>query len=116
MKKDNIPLKNKLLKIGNPQLWGRIYNITLKDGLLKQGKLVRVNWSMKYGEVIGNCYLLENKTETKINLEDVLGIELFEKQMVNPKTADTKLREEKTLNVSTINKPKREFLSIDIIE
>jgi hypothetical protein len=116
MIKDNTSLKKKLLKIGNPQLWGRIYNITLKDGLLKQGKLMRVNWSMKYGEVIGNCYLLENKTETKINLEDVLGIELFENQMVNPKPTNTKPKEEKILNVSSINKPKRELLGVDIIE
>ena len=116
MKKDNISLKKKLLKIGNPQFWGQIYNITLKNGLLKQGKLMRVNWSMKYGQVIGTCYLLENKKETKINLEDVLGIELFEKQTINPKTADTKSKEEKTLNISAINKPKREFLSIDTIE
>ena len=117
MGKDDISLKKKLLKIGNPQFWGRIYSITLKDGLLKRGKLIRVNWSMKYGQVIGTCYLLENKIETKINLEDVSGIELFEKQTANPKTADTKSRAEKTLNISVSNKPKRELLGIiDIIE
>ena len=115
MKKDNDSLVKKLLKIGNPQLWGQIYNITLKDGLLKQGKLIRVHWTMKYGKVIGDCFLLENKTETKINLEDVLGIELFEKQLIGTKTVDIKL-EEKNLNISTNNKQKREFINVDIIE
>jgi len=115
MKKDNVSLIKKLLKIGNPQFWGRIYNITLKDGILKHGKLIRVNWTMKYGQVVGTCHLLENKAETKINLEDVSGIELFEKQAAASKPTNIRL-EEKAQNISTNSKQKREFTSVDIIE
>ena len=105
----------KLLKIGNPQFWGRIYNITLKDGLLKQGKLIRVNWTMKYGKVVGSCYLLENKLQTVINLEDVSGIELLEKHSAAFKAADTQPAE-KNINITANSKPKIEFTGVDIIE
>ena len=113
MKKDNNSLTNKLLKIGNPKFWGRNFNITLKNGSFKKGKLIRVNWNMKHGQVIGDCYLLENKAEIQINLEDVSGIELSEKQV--SKSTHTKL-EEKELNTATVNKHKKEFIGVDIIE
>jgi hypothetical protein len=106
-------LIKKLLKIGNPQFWGQIYNITLKSGLLKRVKLIRVNWTMKYGQVVGTCHLLENKTEIKINFEDILEIELYKTKLAILKTDETKPGE-KAINISTTSKQKREFIDVDI--
>lgn len=115
MRKSENSLTEKLLQIGNPKFWGQNFKIILKGGFFKEGSLLRVNWSMRYGKVVGFCFLREGKQDTKINLEEVISIEKKEKPTeVASSSADIQADMQK-IQV-TINKLKRELAPSQVIE
>jgi len=113
-KKVENSLTEKLLQIGNPKFWGQNFRILLKGGFFKEGALLRVNWSMRYGKVIGFCLLREGKQETKINLEDVISIEKYEKKLEASRAADVQV-DMQSIQI-TLNKLKKELSPVGMIE
>ena len=114
MKKVENSLTEKLLQIGNPKFWGQNFRILLKGGSFREGALLRVNWSMRYGKVTGFCLLREGKQETKINLEEVISIEKYETQREASGAEDVQIDMEKIQ--ITLNKLKKELRPADVIE
>jgi hypothetical protein len=74
MQKIETLLNEKLLRLGNPKFWGKKFHIQLKGGSPIDGILVRINWTMRYGKVIGNLTFKVNAFERKIDLEEVQDI------------------------------------------
>jgi hypothetical protein len=74
MQKVETLLNEQLLRLGNPKFWGKNFHIKIKGGSPIEGILVRVNWTMRYGKVIGNLTVKTNTAEKKIDLEDVQEI------------------------------------------
>jgi hypothetical protein len=114
MKKVENSLTEKLLQIGNPKFWGQNFRILLKGGFFKEGALIRVNWSMRYGKVTGFCLLREGKLETKINLEEVISIEKYEQSDKASGAADAQV-EMQSFQI-TLNKLKKELAPVQVIE
>jgi hypothetical protein len=77
MQKVETVLNEKLLRLGNPKFWGKKFHIHLQGGSPIDGVLVRVNWTMRYGKVIGNMTIKTSASEKKIDLEDILDISQF---------------------------------------
>ncbi len=114
MKKVENSLTEKLLQIGNPKFWGQNFRILFIGGFFQEGALMRVNWSMRYGKVIGFCLLREGKQETKINLEEVLSIEKYEKSDEASGQEDVQV-DMQNFQI-TLNKLKKELAPISVIE
>jgi hypothetical protein len=74
MQKTDKVLNEKLLQLGNPKFWGENYLIKVLGGELLKGTLVRVNWTMKYGKMIGHLLLKNNTSEKKVDLCDITDI------------------------------------------
>lgn len=114
MKKVENSLTEKLLQIGNPKFWGQNFRILLKGGFFKEGALMRVNWSMRYGKVTGFCLLREGSLEIKINLEEVISIEKHEKSFEATGKADEQV-DMQSIQI-TLNKLKKELSPAGVIE
>jgi len=115
MKKNENSLTEKLLQIGNPKFWGQNFKVFLKGGFFKEGALIRVNWSMRYGKVIGFCLLREGNRDTKINLEEVVNIEKNEKStMLASNSSDSQVDMQRIQK--TLNKLKQELIPSQTIE
>ena len=64
-------LKEKLLQLANPKYWGEKFYIQLRGGISKVGILKRLNWTMRFGKIVGYCILRENGIDEKIELDEL---------------------------------------------
>jgi hypothetical protein len=107
MERIDILLKEKLLQMANPKYWGEKFYIQLRGGASKVGILKRVNWTMRFGKVVGYCIIGENGNDVKIELEDLSDISSnipTEEKIFIPHKSESPERE------IIIPEPKREII------